>query len=90
MYFEVDAFKELFHGCGFGLPDLPPPSRLFGLHLLLVQDVHINKLEGADFPVEHPHPGPHWRLANDIDDVSALQHNASGGLLGKCLVSSKA
>lgn len=50
-YFEVDAIEQLLYRRGFGLPGLPPPARLLGLHLLLVQDVHVNELEGADFAV---------------------------------------
>lgn len=63
------------------MPGLPPPARLFGLRLLLIQDVHINELESADFTVEHAHPRPHRRLTDDVNDVSALQHKASGAFL---------
>ena len=76
-YFEVDAIEELFHRGGFGLPCPPPPARLFGLHLLFVQDIHINELEGADFTVEHPHPCTHWWLTDDINDVPALKNKTS-------------
>lgn len=80
-YFEVDAIKELLDRGGLGLPGLPPPPRLLGLGLLFIQDVHINELESADFTVEHPHPRPHRRLTDDVNDVSALQHKASGAFL---------
>lgn len=78
MYFKVYAVKELLHRGGLGWTDLPPPVCLFGFNLFLVQDIHINELEGADFPVEHAHPRSHRRLANDIDDVSALQEKIGG------------
>lgn len=73
IYFQVYAIEELLHRGGFGLTRLPPPTCLFGFNLFLVQDIHINELEGADFSVEHAHPRSHRRLTDDVDDVSALQ-----------------
>lgn len=73
LYFEVDAIKQFLHRGGFGLPGLSPPACFLGLHLLFVQNIHINELEGSDFAVEHPHPRTHRRLTNDFDDVSALR-----------------
>lgn len=78
IYFKVYAIKELLHRGGFGLAGLPPPACLFGFNLFLVQDIHINELEGADFSVEHTHPRSHRRFTNDIDDVSALQEKTGG------------
>lgn len=81
MYFKVYAIKELLHRGGFGLTGLPPPACLFGFDLFLDQHVHINELEGADFPVEHTHPRSHGRLTDDVDDVSALQEQIGGAAL---------
>lgn len=85
-YFQVDSIKELFYRGGFGLPDPPSPARLFGLHLLFIQDIDIDELEGANFAIEHPHPRSHRRLTNDINDISALQRKTSGAFL-ECISS---
>lgn len=72
VYLQINALQQLLHRCGFGMPGLSPPARLLGLHLL-VQNIHVDELEGADFPVEHSHPGAHRRLTDDVDHVSTLQ-----------------
>lgn len=71
--FEVNPVEKVLHGLGLGWSSFPPPpGGALGLLLLLVQHVHVDKLEGAHLVVQQAHPGAHGWLADYIDDVSFL------------------
>lgn len=72
--FEVDPIQEILHGLRLGWSSLPlPPGRPLGLLLFLVQHIHVDELERADFVVQQAHPGAHGWLADYINDISFLQ-----------------
>lgn len=71
---QAYAVQDLLQGFGLGFGSTvlavaaPPP----GCGAFIWEDADVDELEGAHLVVELPSPGAHWRLVDDVDDVSFL------------------
>lgn len=70
---QVNPIQQVLHRLGLRRSSFPPPpGGALGLLLFLVENVHVDEFERANFVVQQAHPGTHGWLADYINDIPFL------------------